>query len=102
MITAVIQVKVTPEAKLGYNGIARIISEFKEVEAVYLMSGGYDFSVMVNCADMKQVGKFVSKKISAIKGVASTGTHFIMERYKHSGEILDVFEEEDDRGLFTI
>jgi len=99
MVTAIIGVKVKAEAELGYDGIAERISEFREVESVYLMSGGYDFSVMLNCPDMKQVGMFVAKKLSTIRGVEHTTTNFIMERYKHAGEILKT--EEDERGLFT-
>jgi len=101
MVTAIIGVKVIPEAKLGYKGVARTIAEFKEVETVYLISGDYDLNVIVNCPDMRQVGQFVATKLSTIRGVETTVTHFIMERYKQSGEILDV-DEEDERGLYTI
>ena len=100
MVTAIIEVKVTLEAGLSYSDIAKVIAQFKEVETVYLTSGKHDFTIIVNCADMKQVGLFVATKLSTINGVESVSTHFIMERYKQSGEILDV--DDDDRGIFTV
>jgi len=99
MVTAIIQVKVAPEAKSGYGKIAKIISEFKEVEAVYLMSGDYDLSIIVNCDDLKKIGGFVANKLSTINGVGGISTAFVMERYKDHGEMLTV--DEDERGLFT-
>jgi DNA-binding Lrp family transcriptional regulator len=100
MVTAVIQVKITPQAKYGYKSIAKIIAEFKEVESVYLVSGDYDLSVIVNCGDLREIGKFVGEKLSTIEGVIHTTSAFIMDRYKQSGEILEV--DDDERGLFTI
>jgi len=99
-VTAIIEVKVKPEAEFGYNSVARIIAEFKEVESVYLTSGGNDLIVIVNCPDTRVVSRFVSSKLSTIKGVEGTTTNFIMERYKQSGEIL--YEEEDERELGII
>ncbi|MCL1881109.1 MAG: Lrp/AsnC family transcriptional regulator [Oscillospiraceae bacterium] len=101
-VTAIIRVKVKPETKHGYKEIAKIISEFREVEAVYLMSGEYDFVVMANGENLRQVGRFVSEKLSIITGVLSVSSAFVMERYKHGGEILSVVEENDDRSLFNV
>jgi DNA-binding Lrp family transcriptional regulator len=100
MTTAIIEVKVKLGENRGYSDIADIICEFKEVESVYLTSGNYDLMVMVNCTDAKQIGLFVSRKLSAIKGVENTATNFVMERYKQSGEILAA--EKDERGLYTV
>jgi len=100
MVTAIIEVKVTPEAKFGYKCVAKTIGEFREVESVYLTSGSYDLILIVNCADMRGVSNFVSTKLSTIEGVNGTVTNFIMERYKQCGEIFDV--EEDERELGTI
>jgi DNA-binding Lrp family transcriptional regulator len=99
MVTAIIQVKVIPEAKSGYDSIAKIISQFKEVESIYLMSGDYDLSIMVSCEDLKKIGGFVAKKLSTVKGVGAISTAFVMERYKDHGEVFDI--QEDERGLFT-
>jgi DNA-binding Lrp family transcriptional regulator len=89
-----------PEAKVGYTNIARLVSQFAEVESVRLMSGDYDLSVTVKCADFKQVALFVAERLSSISGVLSTATHFIIGRYKQHGEILD-FDEEDERGFVS-
>jgi DNA-binding Lrp family transcriptional regulator len=102
MVTAIIEVKVTLDKGLGYSDMARIISQFNEVETVYLMSGNYDFAVVVNCADIKQVGGFVAKKLSTIRGVTDVATHYVMECYKQAGEILNIAEDEDDRGLYNV
>jgi DNA-binding Lrp family transcriptional regulator len=101
MVTAIIEVKVTPQAKYGYRGIARVIAQFREVESVYLVSGAYDLAIKVNASDLREIGKFVGEKLSTIEGVLSVSSAFVMDCYKLAGEILDV-EEEDDRGLFTI
>ena len=101
MITTIIGVKVALKSGRSYADVAEIIAEFKEVESVYLTSGDHDLMIIVNFTDTKQVGEFVSKKLSVINGVESVSTHFIMERYKQSGEILTV-KQKDDRGLFTI
>jgi len=100
MITTIIGVKVALKSGRSYADVAEIIAEFKEVESVYLTSGDHDLMIIVNFTDTKQVGEFVSKKLSVINGVESVSTHF-MERYKQSGEILTV-KQKDDRGLFTI
>jgi DNA-binding Lrp family transcriptional regulator len=101
MVTAIIEVKVTPKAKFGYKSIARVIAEFKEVESVYLVSGAYDLAIKVNAADLRQIGKFVGEKLSTIEGVLSVSSAFVMDCYKQSGEILDV-EDEDHRGLYNV
>jgi DNA-binding Lrp family transcriptional regulator len=100
MVTAIIEVKVAPKAKYGYNSVAKIIAEFREVEAVYLKSGEYDLLVMINCVDMREIGKFVSEKLSVIDGVLHTTSAYVMERYKENGKELDV--QDDERGLFSI
>jgi DNA-binding Lrp family transcriptional regulator len=99
MVTAIINIKVTPKAKYGYKSVARIVSEFKEVESVNLMSGDYDLSVVLQCADLKEIGRFVGERLSTIEGVEGTATSFVLEQYKSGGKILDV--DEDERGLFT-
>ena len=72
---------------------------FDEVDSVYLMAGGYDFALIVKVQTMQDIALFVAKKLSTIDGVLSTGTHFIMRRYKDSGMNLTDFEESDGRSL---
>lgn len=96
-VTAMIEVKVSPEREVGFNNIAERIYRFPEVRSVYLMSGGYDLSVIVEGESMKDVARFVSHKLSALDQVQSTVTHFIMKRYKEDHFIFD--ENEEDKRL---
>jgi DNA-binding Lrp family transcriptional regulator len=93
-VTALIEVKVTPQRDLGFDAIAERIYRFPEVKSVYLMSGDYDLTVMVEGRTMKEVAFFVAEKLSVIDSVLSTATHFVLKKYKIDGIILE--EEEKD------
>jgi DNA-binding Lrp family transcriptional regulator len=95
-VTAVIEVKVTPEREGGFNRIASRISRFTEVQSLYLMSGSYDLLLFVSGRDLKQVAQFVSEKLATIEGVTSTSTHFMLKTYKHHGVLMET-EHEDER-----
>lgn len=84
-VAAVIEVKLTPERDGGFNKIAERISRFPEVVSCYLMSGGYDLMIVVEGDTLHQVAGFVSEKLSTIKGVISTATHFRLKAYKENG-----------------
>ncbi len=84
-ITAIIEINVTPQADAGFEEIAERIAEFEYVEAVYLMSGGYDLSVIVTGQTFQKVAMFVAKHLATMKEVTSTGTHFVLRRYKDMG-----------------
>ncbi|MCF6092474.1 Lrp/AsnC family transcriptional regulator [Microaerobacter geothermalis] len=96
-ITAMIDVKVTPKREVGFDDIARRIYRFPEVKSVYLMSGAYDLSVVIEGVTMKEVAQFVSEKLSTLDSVISTTTHFILKKYKHDGVIFD--DREDDKRM---
>lgn len=96
-VTAMIDVKVTPKRDVGFDEIARRIYRFPEVKSVYLMSGAYDLSVMIEGKTLKEVAQFVSQKLSALDSVVSTATHFLLKRYKHDGVILE--EGDDDQRM---
>ncbi|WP_339147549.1 MULTISPECIES: Lrp/AsnC family transcriptional regulator [unclassified Sutcliffiella] len=96
-VTAMIDVKVTPKREVGFDEIAKNIYRFPEVKSVYLMSGAYDLSVVVEGKSLSQVANFVSEKLSTLDSVISTTTHFIMKKYKHDGTIFD--QGEDDRRI---
>ena len=100
-VTALIEIKVMPKAKLGYKDNARTIAQFSEVEAVYLMSGDYDLVLKVKCNSLKEVGRFVDEKLSSIDGILKISTHFIIGRYKESGEVFDFDYSSDERGLVS-
>lgn len=85
IVTALIEVKVTPQKELGYDAIAERIYSFKEVDSIYLMSGAYDFMVLIDGKSMKEVSRFVFEKLSTLDMVLSTSTHFILKKYKDHG-----------------
>ncbi len=91
-VTAVIEVKVTPEREGGFNYVAERISKFPEVTSVYLMSGTFDLLLFVAGKDLKEVAFFVSEKLATIKGVISTATHFMLKTYKAHGVLMEAEE----------
>lgn len=88
-VTAVIEVKVTPEREGGFNYVAERISKFPEVQSLYLMSGAFDLLLFVAGRDLKEVAFFVSEKLATIKGVNSTATHFQLKTYKANGVLME-------------
>lgn len=87
-VTAVIEVKVTPQREGGFNNIAERISKFPEVRSAYLMSGTYDLLLFVEGKNLRQVASFVSEKLSPLEGVLSTSTHFMLKTYKRLGVLM--------------
>ena len=99
-VVALIEVKVTPQRGMGFDKIAERIYQFSAVSAVYLMSGAFDFTVIVEGKTMREVAQFVSDKLSPMESVLSTGTHFILKKYKDHGTILTE-NKTDERQLIT-
>ncbi|MBE6838831.1 MAG: Lrp/AsnC family transcriptional regulator [Ruminococcus sp.] len=99
VVTAIIELKVTPQAGCGFDQIAKTIMMYEEVSAVTLMSGGYDLAVTVTSSSLKDIALFVAQRLSGIDGVLSTTTHFVLKRYKEKGFIID--EEETDERQFV-
>lgn len=98
-VTAMIDVKLTPQKERGFDRVAEKIYNYPEVQAVYLMSGSYDLSVVIEGKTMKEVAFFVSQKLSTIDAVTSTATHFVLHKYKDKGILYDT-PETDERGFF--
>jgi DNA-binding Lrp family transcriptional regulator len=88
MVTAVIEVRITPERGGGFDRLAARIARFDEVQSCYLMSGAYDLLVVVEGQTLQDVSTFISEKLSTIKGVISTATHFRLKSYKENGVSL--------------
>lgn len=88
VVEALIEVKVTPQRGAGFDAIAQEIAEHDEVKNLYLMSGGYDLAVIVECKSLKSVSRFVSERISTYESVLSTATHFILKKYKVEGALM--------------
>jgi DNA-binding Lrp family transcriptional regulator len=99
-VRALIEVKISPEHGVGFDAIAESIYRFDEVRTCVLLSGGYDLLVQVDGESLQQVAMFVSEKLSPIKGVISTVTHFRLKTYKDAGQIL-VAENESKRLPFS-
>ncbi|BCN29146.1 Lrp/AsnC family transcriptional regulator [Anaeromicropila herbilytica] len=99
-VTALIEVKVTPQRGQGFDKIAERIYKFDEVESVYLMSGGFDLTVIIEGKSMKEVALFVSSKLAPMEAVLSTATHFVLKKYKEHGMEL-VQDSLDERMLIT-
>lgn len=96
-VSALIEVKVTPERGVGFDTIAERIYRFPEVKTVFLMSGGFDLAVMIEGKTMKEVALFVATKLATLEHVQSTGTHFVLKTYKQQGVIVE--DKEADRRL---
>lgn len=99
-VTALIEVKVTPQRGLGFDSIAERIYKFDEVETVYLMSGGFDLTVVIKGKGMRDVANFVSEKLAPMDAILSTSTHFVLKKYKEHGIQLNA-EKSDERMLIT-
>ena len=95
-VSAVIEVRVTPEREGGFDRIAKRIAGFEEVESVYLMSGGYDLLVIVDGSNLREVASFVADKLSTIEAVQSCSTRFRLKTYKENG-LMHALEEVPER-----
>ena len=87
-VIALIEVKVTPQRGMGFDKIAERIYQYSEVNSVYLMSGAFDFTVIIEGKTMREVAQFVSEKLSPMDSVLSTATHFVLKKYKDHGTIM--------------
>lgn len=88
LVTAVVEVRITPERGGGFDRLAGRIANFAEVQSCYLISGGYDLLVVVEGNTLQDIAAFISEKLSTIKGVISTATRFRLKTYKENGVSL--------------
>ena len=99
-VTAFVELRVTPQGGDGYQKLAEKIKEFPQVVTLYLMSGAYDFLVMVRGKNLKEISLFVSGKLASIEEVQSTTTHFTLTKYKELGVDFDMGRP-DERMVVT-
>ncbi|MEE0419402.1 MAG: Lrp/AsnC family transcriptional regulator [Lachnospiraceae bacterium] len=99
-VTALIEVRVTPQRGQGFDSIAERIYNYPEVKSVYLISGAYDLMVILEGKTLREVSGFVSDKLSTLDTVLSTATHFILKKYKDHGTIF-AKKNKDERMLVT-
>lgn len=87
-VTALIEVKVTPQKEQGFDNIAEHIYQFDEVSSVYLIAGAYDFTVILQGKTLKEISRFVSEKLATLDSVVGTATYFVLKKYKDHGVIF--------------
>ena len=100
-LTALIEVKVTPSRGEGFNRIAERIYRFDEVKAVYLMSGNFDLTVIIEGKTIKDISHFVSEKLSPLESILSTATHFVLKKFKDHGIVFDDRSSGDERMILS-
>ena len=99
-VTALIEVNVVPQRDEGFDKIAKRIYEFEEVSSVYLMSGAFDLTVIVEGRTMKEVALFVRQRLAVLDPVTSTATHFVLKKYKDNGIFMEQ-EKRDERMIVS-
>lgn len=100
IVTAYIELKVTPRAESGFDEIAKFIAQYDAVKSVTLMSGAYDLGITIIGENLRVISDFVAKHLSTIDGVISTATHFELKTYKENGIML-CDDEKDERGFVS-
>ena len=100
-VTALIEVKVTPQRGDGFDRVAERIYQYDEVESVYLMSGAFDLTVIISGRSLKEVAHFVGSKLATLEDVTGTATHFILHKYKENHLIFEKREEQDKEWIFV-
>ena len=100
-VTALIEVKVTPQRGDGFDRVAERIYQYDEVESVYLMSGAYDLTVIISGRTLKEVAQFVGERLSTLEDVTGTATHFILRKYKEKHLIFERHEQQEKEWIFS-
>ena len=100
-VTALIEVKVTPQRNEGFDRVAERIYQYDEVESVYLMSGAFDLTVIISGRTLKEVAQFVGQRLATLEGVTGTATHFILKKYKEKHLIFEKREEQEREWIFV-
>ncbi len=93
-VSALIEVRVMPQRDDGFDKIAEKLRNYPEIKALYLMSGGFDFTVLIEGKTMKEVAYFVARKLAPIEYVTATATHFVLKKYKDNGVIYSKPEKD--------
>lgn len=100
-VTALIEVKVTPQRGEGFDRIAERIYQYEEVESVYLMSGAFDLTVIISGRTLKEVAQFVGERLAPLEDVTGTATHFILHKYKEKHLVFETREEQPKEWIFV-
>lgn len=100
-VTALIEVKVTPQRGEGFDRVAERIYQYDEVESVYLMSGSFDLTVIISGRTLKEVASFVGERLAPLEDVTGTATHFILKKYKEKHLIFEKQEKQEKEFIFV-
>ena len=100
-VSALIEVKITPQRGDGFDRIAERIYQYDEVESLYLMSGSFDLAVFITGKSIKEISQFVFARLALIEGVTATATHFIMKKYKEKHRVFEKAPEQEERLLLV-
>ena len=100
-VTALIEVKVTPQRGEGFDRVAERIYQYDEVESVYLLSGAFDLPVIISGRTLKEVAQFVGERLSTLEDVTGTATHFILHKYKEKHLIFEKQEKQPKEWIFS-
>lgn len=100
-VTALIEVKVTPQRGEGFDRIAERIYQYEEVESVYLMSGAFDLTVIISGRTLREVAQFVGERLAPLEDVTGTATHFILHKYKEKNLIFEQREQQPKEWIFA-
>ena len=100
-VTALIEVKVTPQRGEGFDRVAERIYQYDEVESVYLMSGSFDLTVIISGRTLKEVASFVGERLAPLEDVTGTATHFILKKYKEKHLIFEKREQQEREWIFV-
>lgn len=98
-VTALIEVRVTPQRGMGFDKVAERIYNYPEVNSCYLISGGFDLMVTLEGKSLREISSFVSEKLSALDQVLSTKTNFILKKYKDHGTVMAKPMKKDEREM---
>ncbi|MCC8122736.1 MAG: Lrp/AsnC family transcriptional regulator [Oscillospiraceae bacterium] len=100
-VTALIEVKVTPQRGEGFDRIAERIYQYDEVESVYLMSGAFDLTVIISGHSLREIAEFVGQRLATLEDVTGTATHFILRKYKEKHLIFAKQEPQEREWIFV-
>ena len=95
LVTALIELKVTPQFGRGFDQIAERFYQYEQVKSVYLMSGAYDLALQIEGRNLNEVALFVAEKLAPMDAVVSTATHFVLKKYKEDGILFEESPKDD-------
>ena len=99
-VRAEVELNVTLDRETSYDDIAQRLARFPQVTSLRLVSGDYDFDMVVEDESMRKVSKFISEKVAPVPEITQTVTHYVMTSYKEHGiEFGD--GDEDDRLTYS-